>query len=180
MFKFAKEVNGCLSEIKKGNKMPYFKDLYDMTAVHLLGVARIYLTDKCLAEDVVSVTYIKALRYINSFNPEQDGYNWLCKTAQNVAYSFNKKDVDRADAENRFAQGLTSEYFEQEFDMADFYILTDGMSETDKKMVYLRFYEGKTYEEIGAQFNISKVAAFQKIRKVLKNIKKILKLSKQI
>lgn len=179
MFRCAKEVNSCLLEIQKGNKNPFVKDLYDLTAMHLTYVARMYLTNKNLADDVVSVMFIKMMSYIDSFDTTQDGYNWLCKIAQNTARTFNQKEKKVTLAENAFALTLDKEYVERGFDKVEFILLIeklDGkLDDIDKEIACLRFLEGETMENIGKQLSLSKVAVYQRVRKICKYAEKNLK-----
>ena len=77
MSRYAKEVNACLSEIQKGNRAQ-FAVLFDLTANHLRVIAKKYLFNKSDCDDVVSDAYLKVYQYINTFDNNQDGYNWLC------------------------------------------------------------------------------------------------------
>lgn len=180
MFKFANEVNSCLLEIKKGNKNPFFNELFEMTAVHLIIVARTYLANKDLAEDVVSVMYSRVMKYIQSFKPDQDGYNWLCRITQHVAYTFNRKEQKVACAERAFALKQPIDAVEQSFDLIDFYMMIDQLEEIDREIALQRFLEGRVLQDIGDRLNLSKVAVHQRLRKINKFISKKIKIDKQI
>lgn len=51
MSQYTKEVNELLLSIQQGDR-PKLEDLFNKTAGHLLNIARQYLKNKCLAEDV--------------------------------------------------------------------------------------------------------------------------------
>lgn len=171
MFKFAKEVNTILSEIQRGDQTRA-KELIDMTANHLCGIARLYLANKCLDEDVVTDAFIKAITYIKSFDPKKDGYNWLCRIVQRVAYDVNASEKRIAEAELQFALLQPREYYESGFENIDFLMLMDGVDDTDRFILFEKFYAGKTLDDIGRNLKISKVAVFQRLARIYKKAEK--------
>lgn len=174
MFQHAKEVTEYLRQIQQGDKS-LIEPLFQRTANHLLGIARMYLTNKSLDEDVVSTTFMRLLKYIYSYDPEQDGYNWLCKITQNMAYTFNDKESSVKRLELEFAKRMESKWSQDVFDEVDFFILLDRLQEPDKSIAYKRFYENKTMEQIGRELNVSKVAIYQRIKKICKIAEKTYK-----
>lgn len=175
MYFNAKEVNAYLLKIKQGDKSQ-IGPLFEMTTLHLRNVAQFYLADKNSANDVVSETFVRIMKYINTYDIDQDGYNWMCKIAQNVAYDFNKKDARDAASERRFARDNDNSDDDDDLDRIEFLSVIDVLNDTDQFIAYKRFVEKETLEEIGLALNISKVAIHQRIKKIkkilYKNIKK--------
>lgn len=171
MSRFAKEVNEYLLKIKQGDKS-WYGPLWEMTANHLLGIARMYIANKNLAEDVVSLSFIKVQNYIHSYDPNQDGYNWLCKIVQNMAYTVNEIEIKHAKAEKVFALQQEAVYEEKDFDRMDFFMLINGLEPTDKFVMYQRYYEDKKLDDISNQLKISKGAVSQKIKRLRKTLYK--------
>ena len=94
MSKYRKEVNKYLQGFQNGDRSQLGK-VFDVTANHLCAVAYKYLTNKSYCDDVVSDAFCKVLQYISSFNMEQDGYNWLCKIVEKIAYTYNEKEKEK-------------------------------------------------------------------------------------
>lgn len=176
MSKFAKEVTLILSDIQRGDETR-LKELIDITANHLCGVARLYLANKSLDEDVVAEAYVRATTYIDSFNPKKDGYNWLCKIVQRAAYDVNANEKRIAKAETKFALLQPKEYYESGFENIDFLMLLDGVDDIDRFILLEKFYAGRTLEDIGRSLNISKVAVYHRLARIYKKVKKNNKIS---
>lgn len=174
MSQFTKEVTEYLRQIKQGD-LSFVEPLFNLTATHLLVIARMYLNNKSLDEDVVSTVFVRLLTYISSFDPAQDGFNWLCKITQNLAYSFNDKQSSVLRLEKAFAKRMEENCPVDVFADVDFFILLDKLDETDKLVIYKRFYENKTMKQIGREFNVSKVAIFQRLKRICKDIEKFYK-----
>jgi len=167
MSKFSKEVNECLLKIQQGNK-EQIEQLIDITAVHLKSVARLYLTNKDFDEDVLSNTYINVLLYIDSFDPKQDGYNWLCKIVQNFAITKNETENKIAATETEFLKDRETVYNDL-YDV-DFFLAIKGLSKTDRTIAYLRFYLDQPQQVIGDYLHISKPAVCKRLKKICKII----------
>lgn len=171
MFHNAKEVNNYLIKIKHGD-VSQIEPLFDITAMHLLCVAKFYLANKSLANDVVSDAFIKVLSYIDTYDTAQDGYNWLCKITQNLAYDYNKKEAKVACSEQQFVQKVEDVDFNHAFDDLDFRMLIDGLDETDQYIAYKRFVECRTFQDIGQELDLSKTAIYLRVKKICKLIEK--------
>ncbi len=172
MSKYAKEVNKYLCKIKKGD-MSQMKELFNLTANHLRVVAQIYLHNKSNCDDVVSEVYTRVFKYISSFDSKKDGYNWLCKITERVAYSFNAKENVFNDVP---IETVKIEYdelgkIEDQIDLSD---ALNKLDKEDKAIVIMYYYLGYTLEGIGHSFGKNKVYVHKRIKRILKKLKNIL------
>lgn len=174
MSKYAKDVNKLLNAIKKGATSKFDK-LFDLTANHLLGVAKYYLENKSYCEDVVADVFEKIFIYIHAYNENQDGYNWMCKITENVAHDYNRKIPQ----ELSFFEISSERDIRQEFRIDELYLdvslAVDKLDSESREMIYKRFYFDQSYEAIGRDFNLTKSAVKKRIDKILIKLKKILK-----
>lgn len=172
MLEFAKDVNEYLLKIQQGD-LTYVQPLYDRTFYHLYGMALLYLVNKSFAEDVVAETFVHVISYVHSFKSTENGYNWLCKIAQNIARSKNLKEKRIADAEATYINDH-KEFIENDpgFDEVEFFFTIRDLDEIDQVVAVHRFYLGETQEEIGRHLNISKSAVNQRLKKIYKIFKK--------
>ncbi|MBO8424432.1 MAG: RNA polymerase subunit sigma, partial [Firmicutes bacterium] len=69
MDKLVRKTNALIVKIAQGDKRA-LGSLYELTSGYLLSMARAYVRDRSLAEDVVSETYLKAVRGAGSFDPK--------------------------------------------------------------------------------------------------------------
>lgn len=170
MFKYASDVNKYLLAFQQGDRT-YVHDLFELTANHLKGVARLYLINKSFDDDAISIAFAKVLAYIHSYDPTQDGYNWLCKIVQNVAYTINECERKMQEGEMRFAQERMTNSYDAAFDEAEFFMDIEKLNDTDQFIAHQRFYLDQPMETIGDDLNISKVAVFQRIKNFCKKLK---------
>lgn len=176
---FTKEVNEYLLGYQQGDKSQLGL-LFNKTAMHLRGVARIYLVNKSYDEDVVSDTFVKVSEYIHSFDNNQNGYNWLCKIVQNTALTYNGGQAKSAKVELKYVRDNVKLLVEDDFDAFDFLMMISELDEPDHTIAIKRFCFGCTYDEIGKEYNVSRVAIFSRVRKICKIIcKKISPKGKQ-
>lgn len=176
MSKYSQQVNMFLTAYQQSGQKQYFDKLYDFTAGHLILIARSYLSDKNLAEDVILEAFTRVHLHIQSFDPLQDGYNWMCKIVQNVAFTFNAKDKRMAEAEKKFASNLDAPIYEIDISDLEFLETIDDLPHTDKSVVYKRFVLDHSVEKIAGSLSVSKPAISTRLKRIYKKLKN----SKQI
>ena len=169
MSSFAKDVNKLLIAIKKGDKSA-FKALYNLIANHVRGVARYYLVDKTYSEDVVVETFQKIYLYINSYKEGKDGYNWICKTTQNIAINYNTKFLANVSTETITNHG-TDEYEKNSEEKIDLFRAIDRLHPENREIIYKYYFLDKTMQEIAIEHHLSKSGVKKRIDKILKQLK---------
>lgn len=176
MSQFRKSVNSILTKIQKGDKSQQ-KILYENTCNHLKAVAFKYVFDKNDCEDVLLEAFSKAFKYIDSYNCLQDGYNWLCKIVQNVAYDFNKRlkqtdELSEIIPSNKFLF-MTEDMAEQDAVVREIRKLPPY----EQRLIFLRFYMNLSFDEVAEEVKGKKSTVYQQIRVIIKKIKKNLQKS---
>lgn len=172
MSQFTNKVNYYLEKMKSSDI--YFEKLYNLCYEHLLVIAKLYLSDKSYAEDIVCDTFISVFNNIQSFDYNKNGYNWLCKIVQNKAFNFNlksKKVEFSSEIELLGGEDFT-DYINLKSDVA---VVLKRLSERERQIIKLRFFEDKTYEEIAKIFSQSTTATHKQVRKILKKVENLLK-----
>ena len=168
---YAKEVNKYLVALKNGD-ITQFKPLYEAMQTHVLGIARYYLVDKSYVEDVTSEVFQKIFLYVNSYQENTDGYNWICRITENVAYNYNNRvlptTVDPTVADSVDRELVGSDKTE---DKLDLFRAIDALETENREIIYQHYFLGKTYQEIGEKLRISKVAVKKRIDKILSTLK---------
>ncbi len=170
MSKYAKEVNLCLLNIRKGDESA-MTTLFDLTANHLKAMVKGYLVNKIYLDDVVLETYERVLSYINSFNPELDGYNWMCGIAKNLAYSYNGKetptyDIDLLKDDKEYKDWLDN--LETKIDLS---LVIKELDDIDKNILFLRIYMQESLKEIALKLGVSKVAVHKRLKRIYRTIR---------
>lgn len=173
---FTKEVTEYLRLFQQGDKTQ-FDLLYKSTAMHVYNVAYYYLFNKNSVKDVVEDVFLRIWRHVDTFDFEKDGYNWMCRITQRVAYDYNKKEARIAHSEQQFAREQEILSYNHDLEHVEFLMLIDNLAldETDKYIIRQKVLEGKTHEDIGKDLNVSKAAISQRLKKIGKIIKKKIK-----
>ena len=169
---FANEVNEYLSAIKNGD-ITQLKPLFDLVGNHMSYVARYYLTDKSYCDDVTIEALQKIYLYINSYEEGKDGYNWICRIVQNVAYNYNEITakisgtselaVAATHADNDFTK-----HIEEKLDLLHAIEILEPES---RELINLYFFLGKSFEEIGDEIHLNKSSVKRRLDKILLKLK---------
>lgn len=173
-----KEVNKYLSAIKHGDQTS-FKPLYDSIATRVMGIAMYYLIDKSYCEDVMNEAFQNVYLYINSYDESKDGYNWICRITENVAYKYNNRmpppsdDLSKADSD--IGKLAISDDTEEKLDL---FRAIDSLEPESREVVYMYYFLGNSYQDIGDRLHISRVAVKKKLDRILSKIKKYLETGK--
>ncbi len=173
MSKYAKKVNRCLMMIKQGDES-WYRELFDLTFNHLSIIAKMYLCDKSYCNDVVMETYERVMKYINTFNEGQDGYNWLCQIAKRVAYAINSQNYMFDNASEIEETNICDDFFDKADRNIDLNNIIDKLDPENKTIVVSYCYLDMTYEEIGRKIGKTKSAVHKRLKKILKELKKYL------
>lgn len=163
------DVNKILIKIQNGEEESK-NVLFEKTYNHLKRIAYPYVRNKADVEDVLVEAYLRMFQYVATFDPKKDGYNWMCKVVQNAARDWDKD----------FFQSVSLEDTQQNIqvmEIEDLIATKDEVerwlqpySERDRKMIYLRFWENRTIEEIARLLNMKKSNVHKRISKILKEI----------
>ena len=171
MSKFGNEINSILKDIHKCETEKQ-QLLYSKTVNFLKIIALKYAADKNDYEDILVEAYLRMFRYIYSFNPNKDGYNWMCKIVQNVANDFNTKLHPTLPLDEITFTGILGDELDRVIDKDDLLAKICGLSDREQNIIYLRFYEKCTYSEIAKILNSKKSTVHKQLGSILKKLEK--------
>ena len=172
MSQLKRQVNSILKRLKRKRDDRICKELFDLTGNHLMIVARAYVKRSSDVEDAVMRAFVKALKYADSFDERGDGYNWLCKIVQNEAISINAQytedepfdqEIGIAEPDDRIERLAVEEIVEHYLGM---------LEGVEKEIVYLRFWEEKSYSEIAEAMGMPKSTVHKYMKKILEKLRK--------
>lgn len=168
MSRLAKDVNRCLIAMQNGD-LHKFEDLYKLTYNHMKSVALLYLTNKSLCEDVVEDIYVKFFKYYYSYQIGADGYNWMCKAAEHIAFNYNKIEKEKNGNVNLDDIAPPADPINA-YENSDMRISLDAIFETlgepNRTIAIHRYYLGETMEQIGRIVGMGKVAVYKRLQKI--------------
>ena len=171
MSQFREDVNKYLITFQNGD-LSRFEEFYNKYHDRLLSYAVYYLVNKNNREDVISETYIRICKYINSFKPSEDGYDWILKIIQNICRTLNKKELKHktVDIDNIYLANEHDDYSDVEMEM----LLNKLLKQNDYRnyVIAMLICTGRNQEEIATMLGISRSAVNQRIskfREIIKN-----------
>lgn len=164
------EVTRLIKDLQKGRGD--FGKLFDLTYHHLRLVALNYLYSPADVEDVLSEVYFKVYTYLNSADVSRNCYYWMCGITKNVAFDYNSSHeavnfVDNVSANNLFSLSLA---IAADGENGDLLKAVSLLKPEDRKIVYYRFWEDKTYAEIAEMFHTRKSNIFKRLKTILRQL----------
>ncbi len=173
MSKHGDYVNSLLKKIKKGDTAAFMK-LYDCTYNHLRFIVLRYLKNASLLEDVMQESFMRVFKYVKNADLEQDGYNWMCKIAENCAYEFNRRFDNYTDLEAVEECKDPREVFAVLDDRVDLYNALHTLNDEELTLIFKRFWEDFTYESMADEFSSKKSTIHKKLKQIFAKLKSYL------
>ena len=173
------KVNKLLLEKLKNGCESSFNELYYSYKEPALRFCISILKDKEDSENIIQEVFIKIWNRRATINPELNFTSYLFTIIKNRVFDHLKEIKKNTFLKEKFWEKVL-EYQEQDSEIkeerfAKIKEAVEGLSEKRKRIIKLNYEEGKSYEEIADQLNISKntvknqlVKAKQVIRAQLK------------
>ena len=128
----------------------YFYDVY----LYILSLSK----DKYIAEDITSETFIKAIRYIDSFKGNCDIKIWLFQIAKNSYFSFlrkNKKVIYTDENTDYISEFNVEQLIISKENSVEVHKILNELKEPYKEIFSLRVFSNLSFKEIGKLFGKS-------------------------
>lgn len=178
MAKDVKKVNALIARIQAGDGKAADL-LFSEVGGLLLNVAKRYLADKSLAEDLLSDVFLELYTSnAKSFNASFNGLNWLFTIVKNKAYHYNLK-VGKNICADEFEGSLEKlvlpcQSSDSAVENIDVKRALGTLSAEENRMLYLKFWEGLTVREIAKAVGQPKSTVHGLIKGALKKVGKFL------
>ncbi len=155
-----------------------FEPLYNKYYEQILRYVYQRIDDKETAYDIVSQVFLKALNNIHKYEYRGVPFaSWLYRIAKSELYqSFRDKKARRT--VNVDTVHLSEVIDEMEEDTTDenrklLLGVIDGLKEDEVQMIELRFFEKRSFREIGEMLDITENNAKVKSHRVIRKMKKL-------
>lgn len=168
----SKRINHYIKQTANGNESAFDK-LFVYTYDNMKHIAKFYLKNKSNADDVLVEFYKIILDKVNSFDSEENGYNWMYTIAKNLALNDNQK--------NKKIGYISDGYYEIEdnsFQPLKTLIVEETMAilnDKEKELLYRLYWEGYTIKEIAERDNVPISTIYTKRARIYKKMKNFLK-----
>jgi len=165
MSEFSGHVNRILRELKSGDTSKR-RILCDVTYSRLKITAIKYLINRNDYEDVLQEAYLRVFKYINTYDCDKGGFSWMCEIVKNIAYDFNKKENQNISLEDVALLNEESLFDTELWEKGSVEREVGKLEENDRRLLYLRFWQDKTYREIAKITGLKKSAVHKRISKL--------------
>ena len=135
-------------------ELDHFDALYTqhVDAIYRYLSRRVF--DRQTAEDLTSITFMKALEAIRSFHPrKQELKAWLYRIARNAMIDHFRKERPTQDIETAWdlpSDDVTSLAAERSVDIKRLHKAMQHLNANEREIVMLRIWEDLSYKEIAA------------------------------
>jgi RNA polymerase sigma-70 factor (ECF subfamily) len=140
----------------------------------MVAIAHSIIGDRHLAEDAAQQAFAKAVRKLPQLKNKSKFAAWLAVICRNVALDLANKKERFQSAEDLSMIATES----QENDITG--VVKEALNRLSgpaKEIIFLRYYDGMTYEQISAVLGISEQAINGRLRRAKKKMANYLRLS---
>lgn len=173
MDKLVAKINKLIVRISNGDDNA-LNELFLLTRRMLLFMARKYLYDKSYAEDLVSETYYKIVKYSSAFDVSKNGLNWIYKIIHNEAINHNNKNRGQVSCELDENIGSIS-YVDELLDKVLVQNAITALTSEEKYVIYLRYWEGFDLREISDKIDKPLTTTYDFLKRIHKKLHKFIK-----
>ena len=180
MQKISKEL---LVKLKSGDERA-FEELYISYKEPALRFCNSILKDTEESENIIQEVFIKIWKRSSTINPELNFTSYLFTIIKNRVFDHLKEIKKNEFLREKFwekvleYQAVDNEVKEERF--AKVNEAVENLSEKRKKIIKLNYKEGKSYEEIANQLNISKNTVKNQLVKAKQVIRRQLKIASML
>lgn len=163
-----------VKKAQKGNENA-FLTLFQKYEQDIYKIAFVYVKNQNDALDVVQETAYRSFKKIKNLKEPKYFKTWLTKIAINCSLDFLRKQKNVVQLKPALEENLSgdvNEDIDQEMTVRD---LIECLSEEEKSVVILRFYEGMTFKEVSETLDIplgtAKTILYRALNKLRNNLK---------
>ena len=165
-----------------------FGKLFDFYYEKILKFCTYKTYNVALAHDIASETFFKALKNIRKYKNQKNGSfsAWLYKIALNeikMYYRKNKRLVDAEDEKLEYLQNFVKkddglkkmqEKIDKEMQFEQVYKYIEKLSPDEQNLIHLRFFDDKSFKEIGEILGKKETAVRVKSHRALNKLREII------
>lgn len=138
----------------------------------MVAIAHSITGDRDLAEDAAQSCFAKAAVKLPQLQSHEKFAGWLATICRNAAKDIYKRENGRCKTSDLSKIEIKSEENDTREAVKD--ALTK-LPDSDREVIYLRFYDGLSYEQISAVLGISEQAINGRLRRAKKKMAQILR-----
>ena len=164
-----------ISEVARGSIFA-LEDLSRLVSGRMLAVALTVLADRTLAEDAVQDSFVKIVKKAHTFNPDTNGYGWICKIVHNTALNVlrHEKRFKAENTDNCFNLSDGTDVAENASDVVAVKQALSVLDRTEKTAIYQKYFMDFSLRDIARNIKKSKSATQRLIKLAEEKIREVL------
>lgn len=146
------------------------ENLYRANFQKVYSYAYYRVLDPALAEDLTSAVFVKAVANYDKFDPSKASFTtWVMRIAHNtlVDYYRTRRENASLDDLNAREPATVDEYPALDDHAEEVARLLSFISEEDRELVFLKYYEGKRNVEIAQMLDMNPATVATRLRRAL-------------
>jgi RNA polymerase sigma-70 factor (ECF subfamily) len=162
------------SEIRPTSRLAVqtIAELYDAHGQRLYRYAVMILADRAAAQDAVQDSFVQLARVVNGKPGEPVSFAYLATTVRNTCYSMLRRRRRHGEAREPLIEPASPEATEEERLMIDEALRT--LPAEQREVVYLKVFEGFTFQEIADRCGVSINTAGSRYRYATQALRRVL------
>ena len=168
------QLNSLIQRIKRGDAAA-LDEIFALMGKRMVALARGIVGSQADAEDVVSESFLKLVKYASSYR-EGNAYGFLMRIVRNTALDYLRRNRRTATEDIDAIFSLADERYspEKREDALFLERAVRSLPPLEKRIIYYRYYLDYTVREIAREENISKSSAERAISRAEEMLKKSL------
>jgi RNA polymerase sigma-70 factor (ECF subfamily) len=138
----------------------------------MVAIAHSILGDRDLAEDAAQLAFARAAVKLSQLKDSRKFAGWLAVICRNAARDLARCQIDRKVPDGYFGAVDKSERDDSKEAVKD---ALKKLSDPAREIIYLRYYDGLSYEQISSVLGISEQAINGRIRRAKKKMAEYLR-----
>jgi RNA polymerase sigma-70 factor (ECF subfamily) len=170
-----------MNRISKGDE-DAFRELYDQYCGYVFKIVGLTLRNRDKVEELTQDIFIKIWRFASHYDTTRPFKPWLSRLVSNEIISFLRaKEEDKASLEQMqedgYLPGQDFEEYRQQEEQRDIGSLLDQalntLTDNQRQVVVLKFYEGQKIREIADTLKIGESAVKARLYSALETLQKM-------
>lgn len=140
--------------------------LYPRYWGEIVRYARSMVKDRAAAEDVAQEAFMRALKnsHVLMEMTEAKARAWLYTTARNII-------IDQARRTAKGCELVTDDWFEDDFSAVEIASVLGVLSESDRRIAVMRYFEDQNSTEIGERLGMPSASVRTRLRAITKQLR---------
>lgn len=146
------------------------ENLYRANFQKVYSYAYYRVLDPALAEDLTSAVFVKAVANYDKFDPSKASFTtWVMRIAHNTLVDYYRMRRENASLDDLNARepATVDEYPALDDHAEEVARLLSFISEEDRELVFLKYYEGKRNVEIAQMLDMNPATVATRLRRAL-------------